>query len=64
MRPISSKETTRDNWNHKDKDEIDIVVINELEKTVMIDDVKRNHDRYDENNFIGKAQRLNKKMNI
>lgn len=51
-------------WNSKGKDEIDIVAINDLEKTVLIGEVKRNHSKYNENKLIQKAQSLISKMNL
>lgn len=51
-------------WNAKGTNEIDIVAINELKKTVLIAEVKRNQDRYNENKLVEKAQELIRKMNL
>lgn len=51
-------------WNTKGTNEIDIVAINDLNKNVLIAEVKRNQDRYNENKLIDKAQELIRKMNL
>ncbi|MFS1430456.1 ATP-binding protein [Vibrio splendidus] len=51
-------------WNAKGKDEIDIVAINELNKTVLIGECKRNQSKYNENTLVTKSQSLIAKMNL
>lgn len=51
-------------WNSNGKDEIDVVAINELDKRVLIAEVKRNHNKYNQNVLIAKAQSLISKMKL
>lgn len=51
-------------WNNRGEAEIDIVAINELAKTVLIAEVKRNPGKYDENKLVAKAQGLISKMKL
>ena len=51
-------------WTPKGEDEIDIVAINDLEKRVLIAEVKRNQSKYNENKLIAKAQSLIAKMKL
>jgi AAA+ ATPase superfamily predicted ATPase len=51
-------------WDPKGKNEIDIVAINELEKKVLIAEVKRNPRKYNPNTLIEKSQELIKKMKL
>jgi AAA+ ATPase superfamily predicted ATPase len=46
-------------WNSKGADEIDIVAVNELDKRVLIAEVKRNPRRINQNVLIEKAASLN-----
>lgn len=51
-------------WDTKGKDEIDIVAINELEKTVLIAECKRQQSKYNETALIAKSQSLISKMKL
>lgn len=51
-------------WNSKGQDEIDIVAVNELAKTVLIAEVKRNANKYDVNTLIAKSHSLITKMKL
>jgi hypothetical protein len=51
-------------WDPKGKDEIDIVAVNELDKTVLIAECKRQQSKYDETRLIAKSQSLISKMKL
>lgn len=50
-------------WGRGNKDEIDIVAINDAEKTLLIAEVKRDATRYSEAKLIEKSQVMLQKMN-
>lgn len=51
-------------WDANGKDEIDIVAVNELEKTALIAECKRQQSHYDETTLIAKSQSLISKMKL
>ncbi len=51
-------------WNAKGHNEIDIVAINDLNKEVLIAEVKRKQKRYSEAKLIEKSHHLLKKLNL
>ncbi|NOI30474.1 ATP-binding protein [Vibrio coralliilyticus] len=51
-------------WDAKGHNEIDIVAINDLDKTILIAEVKRQQKRYSEAKLIEKSHHLLKKLNL
>ncbi|MCE2570658.1 ATP-binding protein [Motilimonas eburnea] len=51
-------------WDAKGHNEIDIVAINDLDKKVLIAEVKRQQKRYSETKLIEKSHQLLQKMNL
>ncbi|WP_099608793.1 ATP-binding protein [Vibrio coralliilyticus] len=51
-------------WDAKGHNEIDIVAINDLDKTILIAEVKRQQRRYSEAKLIEKSHHLLKKLNL
>ncbi|WP_458132318.1 DUF234 domain-containing protein, partial [Vibrio coralliilyticus] len=51
-------------WDAKGHNEIDIVAINDLDKTMLIAEMKRQQKRYSEAKLIEKSHRLLKKLNL
>ncbi|WP_241903978.1 DUF234 domain-containing protein, partial [Vibrio breoganii] len=51
-------------WDAKGHNEIDIVAINDLDKKVLIAEVKRQQKRYSETKLIEKSHGLLKKLNL
>ena len=45
-------------WNSKGEDEIDIVAINDLDKEILIAEVKRQYKKYSEPKLILKSKRF------
>lgn len=50
-------------WNSKGEDEIDIVAINDLDKEILIAEVKRQYKRYSETKLILKSKSLLQNLN-
>ena len=51
-------------WDAKGQNEIDIVAINDLDKEILIAEVKRRQKRYNEAKLIEKSHVLLKKLNL